>query len=148
MPEIDTSCEVRRLPVERTLARRRAVLRPHLPDCDSGLGLDHGLPTTVALGAVTAEDLVIAVAVLTPEPAPFTTTAGYGGSWRLRGTATSPDHRNRGIGSAVMRALIAHVAQAGGGPLWCNARVPVQCQGACGQLLRAFRPDTRGTRVG
>lgn len=126
MAHSEISYDVRRLPIERTLELRRAVLRPHLPEHEPYVTPDDHLPTTIAFGAVTPEDLVICVARLTPEVPPFQ----YGGapdrcagSWRLRGMATSFACRGLGVGSAVMAALIAHVGQAGGGVLWCNARV-------------------------
>ena len=43
-------------------------------------------------------------------------------TWHLRQMATEPAARFRGAGAAVMRAVFAHVAEAGGGLLWCNAR--------------------------
>ena len=44
-------------------------------------------------------------------------------TWRLRGMATRPDAQGQGIGSAVLKAVLDHVAAAGGDLLWCNARV-------------------------
>ena len=37
--------------------------------------------------------------------------------------ATAEDKRGQGIGTAVLRAVLAYVARHGGGLLWCNARV-------------------------
>jgi GNAT superfamily N-acetyltransferase len=112
---------VQQLPVERTRHLRKAVLRPYLPDDDPFVMPDDHLPTTVAFGAVTPDDAVIGVARITPEPPPFDTSAQH--SWRLRGMATSPDLRNTGVGSAMLAALVSYIAAAGGGILWCNARV-------------------------
>ncbi len=112
---------VRRVPIERTLALRKSVLRPYLADDEPYVLPDDHLPTTVTFGAVTPDDRVIGVGRLTPEPPPFNTEREQ--SWRLRGMATSPETRNLGIGSAVLGALIGHVADSGGGILWCNARV-------------------------
>lgn len=112
---------VERLAIERTLALRKAVLRPHLPEDQPYVLADDHLPTTVAFGALTADERVIGVGRLTPEPPPFDHDRDRG--WRLRGMATSPEARNRGVGSAVLAALIGYVADAGGGTLWCNARV-------------------------
>ena len=119
MQDIDYA--VRQVPVERTRALRKSVLRPYLPDDDPFVMPDDHLPTTVAFGAVTADDELIGVARIAPEPPPFDPSAQR--SWRLRGMATSPDARNMGVGSAVLAALVAHIADAGGGILWCNARV-------------------------
>ncbi len=41
--------------------------------------------------------------------------------YALRGLAVAPEHRRRGIGSALMRAACAEVAA----PMWCNARLEV-----------------------
>lgn len=112
---------VKQVPVERTRALRKAVLRPYLPADDPYVMVDDHLPTTIAFGAVTDADELIAVARIAPEPPPF--DPAHARSWRLRGMATCPDARNRGVGSAVLAGLVAHIATAGGGILWCNARV-------------------------
>jgi len=112
---------VRRVPVERTRALRKAVLRPYLPEDDPYVLDDDHLPTTVSFAAVTPDDTVIGTARVTPEPPPFDSERER--SWRLRGMATSPESRNRGVGSAVLAAVMGHIAQSGGGILWCNARV-------------------------
>jgi len=70
---------VQRIPVERTLALRQAVLRPYLGD-ERFILDDDRLSTTVAFGAVTPDDQVISVARLTPEQPPF--DAGHRPSWR------------------------------------------------------------------
>jgi len=36
--------------------------------------------------------------------------------------ATRPEGRGQGLGRAVLDALLAHVAEHGGGVVWCNAR--------------------------
>jgi ribosomal protein S18 acetylase RimI-like enzyme len=120
----DVEYTVQRVAVERTLALRKAVLRPYLPDDEPYALADDHRPTTVAFGAVTPGDDVIGVARIAPEPPPF--DARYERSWRLRGMAASPGVRNMGIGSALLDTLIAHVAACGGGILWCNARVAAQ----------------------
>jgi predicted GNAT family N-acyltransferase len=38
--------------------------------------------------------------------------------------ATREDVRNDGIGTALLRRVVRHVADDGGGLIWCNARVP------------------------
>jgi GNAT superfamily N-acetyltransferase len=112
---------VMRVPVERTRALRKAVLRPYLPADDPYVLPDDHLPTTVTFGAVTPDGRLIGVGRVTPERPPFDTEREP--SWRLRGMATSPESRNRGVGSAVLRAVIDQIADSGGGILWCNARV-------------------------
>ncbi len=46
-----------------------------------------------------------------------------GPGWRLRGMATDDAVRGAGFGGALLAACIEHVAAAGGGELWCNARM-------------------------
>jgi predicted GNAT family N-acyltransferase len=40
--------------------------------------------------------------------------------------ATAAGLRGRGIGAALLRQAIEHVAGQGGGVLWCQARVPAR----------------------
>ena len=47
-------------------------------------------------------------------------------AWRLRGMATAPEARGRGVGTLVLGALMAHARERGGGVLWCHARTPAQ----------------------
>lgn len=110
-----------RVPVERTRALRKAVLRPYLPADDPYVMADDHLPTTIAFAAVTPADELIGVARIAPEAPPFDRSRQP--SWRLRGMATSPEARNLGVGSAVLGGVVAHIAESGGGILWCNARV-------------------------
>lgn len=58
-----------------------------------------------------------------PEPAPWEPDVP---AWRLRGMATAPEARSRGVGAAVLEALLAHCREHGGGVLWCHARTPAQ----------------------
>jgi ribosomal protein S18 acetylase RimI-like enzyme len=115
-----------RVDVGDTLALRQAVLRPHQTLDEVALPGDDD-PSTAAFAAVDAAGGLLSVARVTLEAAPFPTgelsSAGTR-EWRLRGMATQPDARNRGIGSAVLQAAINYVGARGGGLLWCNARVP------------------------
>ncbi|MBT85923.1 MAG: GNAT family N-acetyltransferase [Euryarchaeota archaeon] len=42
--------------------------------------------------------------------------------FRIRGMAVSPNHRNRGIGSSIVRELQKYASSEGSG-IWCNARI-------------------------
>lgn len=121
-PELEYSVE--QIPVERTFALRKAVLRPYLGPDEPYVCADDHLPETVAFGAVSTDGSVLGVARITPEPPPF--PAAEAPSWRLRGMAASPEVRNMGVGSALLQGVLAHVAHSGGGILWCNARVPAR----------------------
>lgn len=112
---------MRQVPVERIFELRKRVLRPHLGQDVPYVLEDDLLPTTVAYAAITSDDRVIGVGRLTPEPPPFGSAETAG--WRVRAMATDPEVRGLGVGSAVLGAIISHAARAGGGVLWCNARL-------------------------
>ena len=63
----------------------------------------------------------MAVGTVLVEPPPWEPARADG--WRIRGMATRPDLRGRGLGGLVLDALVDHIAGHGGGLLWCNARV-------------------------
>jgi GNAT superfamily N-acetyltransferase len=103
---------VSRVPVERTLALRQAVLRPDQTLEPMSLPGDDD-PAAVAFAAVDPGGEVLSVARVTLEAPPFPSqdlVPPGTPAWRLRGMATRPEARNRGIGSAVLQG--------------CNARVP------------------------
>ena len=96
---------------------RQRVLRPEQP-FESTLYPGDDLPGTVHLGAFDGEVLV-GIASLYREP-----REGEDDGWRLRGMATIPEVRGRGLGAALLDACLEHAAAAGGAEVWCNARVP------------------------
>jgi ribosomal protein S18 acetylase RimI-like enzyme len=117
---------VSRVPVERTLALRQAVLRPTQTLDEMALPGDDD-PATAAFAAIDAGGEVQSVARVSLEAPPFPSDdlAPPGTpAWRLRGMATRPEARDQGIGSAVLQGCIDHVGSHSGGLLWCNARVP------------------------
>jgi ribosomal protein S18 acetylase RimI-like enzyme len=103
---------VESVPAEQTRPLRQAVLRPHesLEELAS-----HEQPGAHAVGAFDGERLV-GVGFVGPDGEP--------GEWRVRGMATLPETRGRGVGTAVLDALVAHAAAQGATRIWCNARVP------------------------
>jgi len=119
MAVADPGYTVEQIPVARTYALRQAVLRPGRSLGEVALAGD-SLPTTVAFGAVTADDEVIGIARVSREAPPFQADAH---GWRLRSMATRPAERGRGVGSAILDVVIAHCAANGGGTLWCSARL-------------------------
>jgi GNAT superfamily N-acetyltransferase len=44
------------------------------------------------------------------------------GDWRIRGMASRPEMRGRGIGAVLLARCEAHAREHGGARLWCNAR--------------------------
>jgi GNAT superfamily N-acetyltransferase len=94
-----------------------AVLRPGQPP-DAALYVGDDAVASVHLGAYDGDELV-GVASLYAESRPDGPTPG----WRLRGMATAPSHRRRGVGRAVLDACLRHAADEGGTEVWCNARL-------------------------
>lgn len=117
---------VDRVPAHMTWELRHAVLRPHetiaqlaLPDDDA--------PATGTFAAIDEDGAVVGASRVAPgEPPRSVDEHAPAGtqSWRLRGMATRADLRNLGIGRVVLDRAVQHVAEHGGGLLWCNARVP------------------------
>jgi GNAT superfamily N-acetyltransferase len=102
-----------------TVALRRAVLRPHESEAQVAAAMAD--PRLVAVG-VPDGDRLLACALAQPEPCPDPVASTS--PWRLRGMATEPGHRGRGLGASVLARLLTEVADRGGDLVWCNARVP------------------------
>ena len=119
------------MPAAVTYPLRQAVLRPHetveaIADRDDD---DESAASFAALS--TPDGAVLGTATVRPEAAPADVVAAAGHEatgpvWRLRGMATVEGRRGEGIGGGVLAAAIGHVAEQGGGVLWCNARIPAQ----------------------
>lgn len=112
--------EVERVAAARTYALRQRVLRPH--ETIDQLALPGDDEPDSGHFAALDDGEVVGTASVRREPPPWApddTTA-----WRLRGMATADPWRNRGIGAAVLVAVVDHVRDHGGGLLWCNARTP------------------------
>lgn len=105
-----------------TIPLRHAVLRPMQP-LEACRYPGDDAPTTYHAGAWAEGDL-IGVASVFRESEDGTTD---GPDWRIRGMAVEAPWRGRGVGGALLRAVIAHCAlQQDGGLLWCNARTAVE----------------------
>jgi GNAT superfamily N-acetyltransferase len=107
--------------VEEIIDLRHAVLRQGLPRSEAIFEGDHA-PTSRHYAAV-SDAGGAAVCCATLHPVPWEGEP----AWQLRGMATMPQFRGRGIGRELM-ALIESDLLAGGPDvprlLWCNARVP------------------------
>jgi GNAT superfamily N-acetyltransferase len=111
---------VERVAPAATYPLRLRVLRPGRPADAARLpGDDH--PEAATFAARDATGAVVGTAVVYPEPLPDAPAA-----WRLRGMATAPGLRGRGIGARVLDRALDHVRAAGGDVVWCNARVPAR----------------------
>jgi GNAT superfamily N-acetyltransferase len=122
---VDDTVTVDFVPAWTTWPLRQEVLRPGravrhcvYPGEDDPRAA-HG--AALRRGPASGDLTVLAVGVVLPEPPPWDPDVDDG--WRLRGMATRPDSRRRGLGRQVLDLLIGHVAL-GGGLLWCNARTP------------------------
>jgi GNAT superfamily N-acetyltransferase len=103
-----------------TLPLRQRVLRPHQRLDDVGLPGDDR-PESGHYAAFDERGEIVGTGSVIRE-APSWSPDVYP-AWRLRGMATADGLRRHGIGRAVLAACIAHVADHGGGLLWCNARL-------------------------
>lgn len=116
--------DVERVPVADTYPLRALVLRNGGPPESARVpGDDH--PEVATYAARDATGTVICCVGLFPEQCPDLADDPRRG-WRIRGMATMPELRGRGVGSAVLAAALDHVRRAGGGLAWCNARTPAR----------------------
>jgi ribosomal protein S18 acetylase RimI-like enzyme len=111
--------EIRVISAEDTRLLRHKVLRPH-----------QAPEELVYPGDVDRESLhvgafvrgtMVGVASVVRRPMAGQSAEGV---WQLRGMATLPGFRGKGLGAALLRACISHVASQGGSTIWCNARSP------------------------
>ncbi len=100
-------------------ALRNAVLRPGQPPEQPTYPREDD-PQTLHFAAVEAAGgEVLAVGSVMPELHPREPRAG---DWRIRGMATRPDLRGRGLGARVLDALERAAREGGAHRVWCNAR--------------------------
>ncbi len=123
MPPSDHAVQVVQVPPAVTHGLRGRVLRPGAPP-DRVRWRADDLPGTAAFAATDGDGAVVGTAIVYPEPCPW--LPDRAGAWRLRGMATDEAWRSTGVGSAVLGAVVAHVSDAGGSLVWCNARVPAR----------------------
>ena len=112
------SSDVLSVAADDLFALRHSVLSPEsAPASASRPGDDHPLAKHFAFRDT---GHVIAAGSVFPEPADWDARPD---AWRLRGMAVASGHRNRGLGTAILSAIIEYVAQNSGGLLWCTARI-------------------------
>jgi GNAT superfamily N-acetyltransferase len=115
---------IRGIAASDTIALRDAALRPGLPPGGSHYPGDDA-EGTLHLGAFVDQTLV-AVATLCREsmterePMPGERSST---SWRLRGMATLPEYRGRGLGKQLAQRSIGYAAEQGGTLVWCTSRI-------------------------
>ena len=96
---------------------RRDVLKRGLPESEVIYPGDDA-EETLHLGAFVDGELV-GIATFLGESCPARPGAS---AWRLRGMATVPEHRDRGIGGALLDAGLDRAGLAGATVVWCNGR--------------------------
>ncbi|MGB7052760.1 MAG: GNAT family N-acetyltransferase [Acidimicrobiales bacterium] len=139
---------VERVSAPETFDLRRRVLRPHQRLEEMTLQGDEDPDTAFYVARDATSGNVLATASVQREAPPWEPQArrdrdhaGPDGSlevppqarfaagneganaWRLRAMATAVGFRGQGLGRRVLDAVIDHVSTAGGGLLWCGARI-------------------------
>jgi GNAT superfamily N-acetyltransferase len=114
-----TDVRIEPVPPETVRPLRHAVLRPTQGPEELVYPGDD-LPG--ALHVAAREDReVVGIATVSPERHPHDPEPG---DWRVRGMATTPSARGRGVGAALLDACVDHARARGGSRVWCTARVP------------------------
>lgn len=108
--------QLTRLQHQQTLPLRHSILRPHQPQHECVYPGDD----IAGHFAFISNDVVVAILSVYPEDEDG---AASEKAWRIRGVATSPEHRKKGLASALLKAAEDYVVEHGGAYLWCNARV-------------------------
>jgi GNAT superfamily N-acetyltransferase len=101
-----------------TLAVRQPVLRPGRPPEDARYAGDDDADS-LHLGAF-VDGRLVAVATIIRQPPPSEDDPG---AWRIRGMATLPNHRGRGLGARLLAGLLEHARGNRGRSVWCTARI-------------------------
>lgn len=117
--------DVHRIRAADTRILRQSVLRPNERVEDLAWPHDDGAETYHA--GILEDGRLVAIGTIHPAPPPaehFADHVHRGSAWRLRGMATSLDHRGHGYGAAIVRACIEHARAHAGTLVWCTARLP------------------------
>jgi GNAT superfamily N-acetyltransferase len=97
---------------------RHSILRPDEPVSAVVYEGDEA-PDSAHFGCL-CRGVLVGVASVIRQASPGTVDPD---AWCLRGVATREAVRGRGYGTAVLAAVLEHVAWHGGGLLWCNSRL-------------------------
>jgi GNAT superfamily N-acetyltransferase len=116
--EEELHAEVRAVEVSLVRPLRASVLRPGRPPESSVYPLDED-PRTIHVAAILG-GRVVSIGSAMPDGHPREPRPG---DWRIRGMASEPGLRGRGLGGRVLARCERHVREHGGRRLWCNARI-------------------------
>ena len=97
---------VEAVPASITFPLRQQVLRTHQAPGQLALPGDDD-PDTCHVAALTPAGEVVGTANVRRQAPPW--EPGADDTWRLRGMATSPELRGRGIGARLLQSVLAHV---------------------------------------
>jgi ribosomal protein S18 acetylase RimI-like enzyme len=103
--------------VETFLLRHEVLGRGVTPTDLARPDDDH--PDTASL-VVRHEGAVVGTGTVRRQPPPFPSPHD---GWQIRGMAVRGELRGRGIGTAILDAILDHVRARGGAVVWCNARI-------------------------
>lgn len=110
--------DVQLIGAAETAPVRQVVLRPGRPPETCLFDGDEG-PCAFHLGAF-EDGTIVGVATFLPGVNELFTESEQ---FKLRGMAVLPEHRGRGLGSALILAALPMLQDAGCSVLWCSARV-------------------------
>ncbi|MCA9525628.1 MAG: GNAT family N-acetyltransferase [Myxococcales bacterium] len=110
---------IRAITADEVRPLRQRILRPHQRESALVYAGD-AAPDTLHAGAFEDGELV-GIASIFLEPPEYNVT--HPAAWRLRGMATLPEYRGKGLGRLLLTACLRHASAEGGRLAWCNARV-------------------------
>lgn len=109
--------QIKKLSIEEVLPLRSLVLRENRGIEFSGFAEDQ-LTETFHLGLVEEGEIVCIASFMPCAHQMFSNTG-----WQLRGMATHPGHRGKGLGAAILTHSKSFLLEAKADYLWCNARL-------------------------
>jgi GNAT superfamily N-acetyltransferase len=111
--------EIRAISAEETRLLRHKVLRPTQTPAELVFpGDDHHDSLHVG---VFVDGRMEGIASVVPSPMAARPDQE---AWQVRGMAVLPESRGKGLGTALLKVCISHVARHGSTLLWCRARTP------------------------
>lgn len=111
------SIQIREISAAQTRPVRQRVLRPNQPIEELVYPGDDD-DRSFHLGAINAEDEILAILSMYFDPRPGTNEPG----WRIRGMASIPEVRGTGMGRQLVEAARDRVWESQRIAIWCNAR--------------------------